>query len=316
MPDLSIIIPARNEEFLRRTIESILKNARGDTEVIAIFDGYWPDPPIDDDERVRIIHNTEPIGQRQATNQGAKLSRAKYIMKCDGHCHFDEGFDVKLMADCEYDWTVVPRMFVLDAFHWVCPECSKEYHQGPVMSKCRECGFEGELDRKIVWEPKAAKKTDYMWFDNTMRVRYFDRNHMDGFDKKTYYHKYRDWAKEPVTDVMCGVGACWFLHRDRYWELGGMDESHGSWGQMGVEVACKAWLSGGRHVVNKNTWFSHLFRTQKGFTWPYDNPMKAQDAAREYSRDLWLNDKWSGQKRKLEWLIDKFAPLKGWDSGS
>jgi len=45
MRDLSVVIPARKEMFLQRTIESVLSNIEADTEVIAVCDGYWPDPP-------------------------------------------------------------------------------------------------------------------------------------------------------------------------------------------------------------------------------------------------------------------------------
>ena len=37
--DLSIIIPSRNEMFLKRTIEDIIKHKRGNTEIIAGLDG-------------------------------------------------------------------------------------------------------------------------------------------------------------------------------------------------------------------------------------------------------------------------------------
>jgi len=39
-------------------------------------------------------------------------------------------------------------------------------------------------------------------------------------------------------------------------ELEGLDERHGFWGQFGTEISCKSWLSGGRQVVNKKTWFA------------------------------------------------------------
>jgi cellulose synthase/poly-beta-1,6-N-acetylglucosamine synthase-like glycosyltransferase len=44
--DVSILIPARNEEHLQRTISSILANIEADTEIIAVLDGYWPDPNV------------------------------------------------------------------------------------------------------------------------------------------------------------------------------------------------------------------------------------------------------------------------------
>jgi len=100
--------------------------------------------------------------------------------------------------------------------------------------------------------------------------------------------------------------------RAKWLELNLCDEAHGSWGQQGVEVALKTWLSGGKVIVTKKTYYAHLFRTQGGdFGFPYPNPGISK--AREYSRDLWLNDKWPLAKHKLQWLIDKFAPVPDWD---
>src|SRR3989338_3299936 len=95
--DLSILIPARNEMFLSRTIEDILSNIEADTEVIAVLDGAWVDPPIPQNERVNVIYVPKSIGQRAATNMACKLSKAKYVMKCDAHCSFDKGFDIKMI---------------------------------------------------------------------------------------------------------------------------------------------------------------------------------------------------------------------------
>ena len=52
--DLSILIPARNEMFLAKTIENILENIQGNTEIIAVLDGEWSDPPIKDNKRVSL----------------------------------------------------------------------------------------------------------------------------------------------------------------------------------------------------------------------------------------------------------------------
>ena len=116
--DLSVIIPARNEQFLQNTIDDVLKNIKADTEVIVILDGYWPKKGIPPKSNLTIIHHEISIGQRAAVNEAAKLSQSKYIMKLDAHCIVDEGFDIKLMADCEYDWTVIPTMYNLHAFNW------------------------------------------------------------------------------------------------------------------------------------------------------------------------------------------------------
>jgi len=299
MRDLSILIPARNEMFLAKTIENILENIEGDTEVIAVCDGNWPEPPIKDHARVNLLYYPEPIGQRAATNEAARLSQAKFIMKCDAHCAFDKGFDVKLMADIEYDWTVVPRMYNLHGFDWKCKQCGNRTYQGPKLTKCEKCGGT-EFEMIVVWEPRWNRKLDFMRFDNNMK-----------------YTSWRAYGKRPeaqgdIADQLTAIGACWMMHRERYWELGGCDENHGSWGQMGVEIACKSWLSGGRQVVNKKTWFAHLFRTRVGFGFPYPLSGSQVEKAREHSNALWKGNNWPRATRKLEWLLEKFKPIPDW----
>lgn len=300
--DMSILIPARNEMFLKQTIENIVANIEADTEVIAVADGCWPDPPLVDHPRVMLVHHTVSIGQRAATNEAARISRAKYVLKCDAHCAFDKGFDVKLMAPYEsgelgMDATTIPRMYNLHAFDWQCAACGERTYQGPKPAKCAKCGHRDHA-MAIVWQPRLSRKTDFARFDHTLHFQYWRE-----YDK-------RPAAKGDIADVMCCVGAGWMLPRERYWEIGGMDEAHGSWGQMGVELACKSWLSGGRQVVNKRTWFAHMFRTQQGFGFPYPNP--GIDTARAHSRSLWFDGKWPGAKRPLAWMLEKFAPVPDW----
>ena len=85
MVDLSILILARNEEFLSRTIQDIFEHSKANTEVIATLDGYLPNPPLKPDPRITVIYNPESVGQRAATNQAAKLAKGKYLMKADAH---------------------------------------------------------------------------------------------------------------------------------------------------------------------------------------------------------------------------------------
>ena len=97
MTDLSILIPARNEMWLKNTVEDILKNSEADTEVLVGLDGQWAEPALEQNPKVKILYVPESIGQRAMTNRLCKLSNAKYIMKLDAHCSFDKGFDIKLI---------------------------------------------------------------------------------------------------------------------------------------------------------------------------------------------------------------------------
>ncbi|OEU68443.1 MAG: hypothetical protein BBJ57_02440 [Desulfobacterales bacterium PC51MH44] len=299
--ELSVIIAARNEEFLSQTVKNVIENSGDKTEVIAVCDGYRPYPAISEHARVKVIYLYKAIGQRAAVNLGVKESNSLYMMKLDAHCAVDKDFDVKLMADYEQGWTVVPRMYNLYAYDWVCKKCGKRKYQGRKFECC------GDVQKQIKWEPKRRAVSDFMRFDTDMQFGYWS------------HYRNRPEAKQDICDQLCAIGACWFMERERYWQLGGLDEAHGGWGQVGVEVACKAWLSGGKQVVNKKTWFAHLFRTgnfkgtgHNGGTFPY--PLDGSDVqiARKRSKELWLNNKWPKAIHPLSWLVDRFAPVPGW----
>ena len=280
--DLSILIPSRNEMFLAKTIEDLIENKRGKTEIIAVLDGEWAEPGIDDHPDVTVIYHSESIGQRAATNEAARLSRAKYVMKVDAHCAFDEGFDVKLLADMQDDWTMAPTMRNLHVFNWVCPDGHSRYQgrSGP----CLEDGCGKDTVRDIVWIAKKSPQSTSYRFDKDLHFQYFG--------------EYKKKQKGQLVESMSLQGSFFLLTREKYWELNICDEGHGSWGQQGTEVACKTWLSGGRVIINKNTWYAHMFRTQGGdFGFPYPNP--GVQKARDYSKKLWLEN-------KLDWLTTKF----------
>jgi hypothetical protein len=309
MPELSVIIPAREEMFLAKTIENILENIEADTEVIAVCDGNWPDPPILNHPRVTIVFNPVSIGQRASTNLGARISQAKFLMKADAHCAFGKGFDRILIEDCRPDWTMIPMMWNLHAFNWKCNACGDTTYQGKKPGECGKCKKSDGFEMVVVWEPRGNKVT-YSWrFDNNMQFQYWRK-----------HHKREDVKSQgDLIETMSFIGACMLMHRDRFWELGGMDEAHGSWGQFGTEIACKSWLSGGKLITSKKTWFGHMFRTGNfkgafggGSSFPYPIPGNAQERAKVYSRDLWLNDKWEGAVHPLRWLTDKFKPVPDW----
>lgn len=297
--DLSVVIPARNEEFLGLTIEGVLENAKAKTEVIAILDGYWPDEPLPQHDRLQVIHFEEPVGQRAGTNYGCALSTAKYIMKLDAHCKVDIAFDVKLMKKCEPDWTVVPRMYNLHAFDWECPKCGWRTYQSPKPKVCEQCRNK-VFQKHMVWKRRKNRRSDFMRFDTNMKFAYWR-----AFGK-------RPEAQGKIAPQMSAIGACWFMEHKRWDYLEGLDENHGSWGQVGTEIACKSWLSGGKQVVNKKTWFAHMFRTGKGFGFPYKLSGRQVNNARRYSNDIWKNNKWHKQKYPLEWMIEKFKPIPDW----
>jgi glycosyltransferase involved in cell wall biosynthesis len=311
--DLSVIITARNEEFLARTVEDVLAKKEMNTDVIVIFDGNWSDPPIPDHKDITIIYHSESIGQRQAINEGIKLSDAKYIMKLDAHCIVAKGFDRVLCTDGDKlgkDVTQVPRMYNLHVFDWKCKKCGNRWYQSPTPKHCmnpgeskgenKNCDSQG-FERVMIWDRRMHKRTDFMRFDNNLKFAYWGSLGQ------------RKGQETDIAETLSIVGACFFMNRERYWYLGGSEEDFGSWGQQGTEISCKTWLSGGRLVVNKKTWFSHAFRTQGG-TWgfPYAQSVKQQENARVLSKKMFFNNEFDKQVRPLSWLIEHFWPIPDW----
>lgn len=315
--ELSILIPARNEMWLARTVKDILENSSEKTEIIVGLDGQWADPVIPDSDRVTIVYYPESIGQRMMTNQLARISRARYVMKVDAHCSFDKGFDDKLLADMKDDWTMVPVLRNLHAFNWKCPKCGSEWYQGRVPTRClknkdlnkpgdgtvdnTECNNTEGFFRQDVWKPNRRRPLGTSFcFDPEPHFQYFN--------------EYKSRQEGPLVETMSLQGSCFMMTREKYWELNICDEKFGSWGSQGIEVAVKTWLSGGRVVVNKNTWYAHLFRTQggdadTGFGFPYHQSQSKIDEAKKRAKDIFLGNKWDKQIHPLSWLIEKFWPI-------
>jgi len=317
-PELSVLIPARNEMFLQRTIEDVLEHSERETEIIVVLDGYWPEQGIPQHPRVTVIHHEESIGQRAATNEAARVARAPFLMKLDAHCSVGQGFD-RVLIETHFacgDPTLlqVPTQFNLHVFDWVCksPDCDWSKYQGPTPPQCEKCG--GPVERKMLWRRRDSRKTTAWRFDADLHFQYWS-----AFQK-------RQQGKPNalgLSETMSLLGACWFVSLERFWGIDGLDEEHGSWGQMGTELGCKQWLSGSPVMTNHKTWFAHMFRTQgKDFGFPY--PMKHQqtEAARRHSWNIWRKDnpaempRWPKAERPLAWMIEHFSPVPDWEEGA
>jgi len=295
--------------FLNNTIEDILKNKEDETEIIAVIDGNWNYIPLKLHPDVKVIYLPESIGQRAATNVGVRISKAKWVMKVDSHCSFDKGFDRKMIEAFEKVGdmvTMVPTMRNLHVFDWKCNYCGWKKYQGPTPLVCPECGRKDKIRRKIVWIGKRNPQSNSFCFDSTPHFQYWNE-----YTKRECYKK--ELEETGLTESMSIQGSCFALTREKYLELNICDESVGSWGNQAIEVACKTWLSGGKILINHNTWFSHLFRTAGGdFGFPYPMSDKQVQKTKSLIRDLFFNNKWDKQIYPLSWLINKFAPIKGW----
>jgi glycosyltransferase involved in cell wall biosynthesis len=286
---VSIIVPSRNEQFLVRTVEDLLANAKGDIEIIVVLEGYWEHKLPINDKRLVLVHHGEARGMRGAINSGVATARGEFLMKCDAHCAFDRGYDEVLKADCEKDWVVVPRQFNLDAEKWRPNRSAVDY-----WFLCYP-----NLD-DASQHPSAGNDGDRG--GRTLHGRRWEVKNKDPELKKTL-----------IDDLMSAQGSCWFMRRDNFHKLGLLDEkNYGTFGNEFQEIGLKTWLSGGRVVCNKGTWYAHLHKGRKyGRGWPLGR--HDADKAAEFTK-RWVTDSAWDEKQILpfKWLIQRFWPVPGW----
>lgn len=282
MSKVSVVIPSRNELFLPQTVNDLLTKAAGEVEVIVVLDGYWPDPPLPDDPRLRLLHFGSPRGMRAAINAGAGVATGEFLMKCDAHCMFQEGYDEILQADCDGDWAVIPARYSLDAENWAIEKNGKprrDYHYlcYPDPHKEHDGGMHG-----VEWWQRCKER----------------------FGKPEY----------EIDDNMSCQGSCWLMPRDYFWNhLGGLsEEGYGTFSQEFQEIGNKIWLGGGRVVVNKKCWYAHLHKGKR-YGRGYSANMHEIVGGHNYSSWFWMtNQPFKGRIHNIEWLIDKFWPVPTW----
>ena len=282
MHKVSIIIPSRNSPFLKQTVDDIFAKATGDVEVIVVLDAYWPEPILTPRKNMTIVHKGRVCGMRVNVNAGARVATGKYLMKCDDHCKFGEGFDEILKTDCEEDWLSVPSRYSLDPDKW-------ERTKGPIDYLTLTFPFNTD-------EVKGTGLHDIKWRGES------------GISGG-YFHRENERKNFLIDDIIAFQGSCWFMHRKKFFEIECLKEK--PLRQEAEELCLKVWLSGGRVIRNKNTWYAHLHKGKR-FRVNYGLSKRHLVETEMYYNDLWMNNKWSGQTKTMEWLIDKFWPLGGW----
>ncbi len=282
---VSVIIPARDEPYLAKTVEDVLTMALGDVEVIVVLDGCWPGPEVKlpDDPRVTIVHTGEVRGMRSAINAAVRISRGRYLMKLDAHCMLDKGFDETLRAHCPDHTLAVPSRYSLDPKTW-------QRGRGPV-------------EYLYLTYPYV---TDDLFGDGLHGRKWTGptTGHKGFFEPETQR------KDVPIDEIITFQGSCWFTTRDHFERIGGLDESYYNIFQEAQELGFKTWLSGGRVIRNKHTWYAHWHKNNTDQS--YGLSKKQKLASQQRSTDFWMNDRWDKATRKIAWLIDKFMPMPGW----
>jgi glycosyltransferase involved in cell wall biosynthesis len=271
---LSIIIPSRNEKYLAKTVDDIFLKARGAFEVIVICDEQMQE--LQTRTNLYVCPKKGKPGLRSAMNQAIELATGKYIMKTDGHCMFGEGFDEILTADMEDNWVVIPRRYSL------IPESWEINYKRPIV--------DGEY-YVFPWVPEITSvKTGGKW-----------------------YQRWIDHKELLIDETLAFQGSCWLTTKEHLKNIDGFGVETSTGEQFVLEseeLANKTWLSGGKCMINKKTWYAHWHKGSAGRgyfinKWPIRNQ-------RIFHTDYWMHDKWPKAIHTMEWLIERFMPIPGW----
>jgi len=270
----SIIIPSRNEEFLAKTVDDIFAKATGEFEVVVILDEK--NQELEPRSNLRVIKKNGKPGLRSAMNQAINATKGKYVMKTDAHCMFGEGFDEILAADCNDNWVVIPRRYSLLPEEWkinyLRPIIDYEYFVFPFVHEIHSVKTGGK------WYQRAIDRTELL-----------------------------------IDDNMAFQGSCWFTTKKHLSNIDGFSIETSSGDEFVLEseeLSNKTWLSGGKVVVNKKTWYAHLHKGQRGRGYFIDK--KSMKRQRVFHNDYWMHNKWPGAIHKMSWLVEQFMPIPGW----
>lgn len=285
MDKVSVIIPARNEPWLVSTVEDLFAKAGGQVEVIVVLDGYRPEPPLRERRNLTLLYNVKPVGMRAALNQAALHASGKYLLKIDAHSMVGPEYDLILQADCEPNWMTIPSRYALEAEVWQRREGMPTEYLYLTFPYVQEEQFGTGLHGKK-WCIGTRGKDGWWKMENERKAILLD-------------------------DIIIWQGSCWFINRQYYYDIDMLDTRYSyNMFQEANELAFKVWLSGGRLLVNKKTWYAHWHK--KGGTAGYGLSKQAKLDTEKFSTWYWMNNKWPKQTRPVKWLIDKFMPMPGW----
>jgi hypothetical protein len=159
---LSIVIPSYKDPLLFKTIDSLVKNAEGEIEIIAVLDGYWVDE-VYDDPRVKYVHLGRNRGMRGAINAGVAIARGEFLMRVDEHQIFGQGYDRILTETCEPNWIVTPRRYFLDPVKWEVMDLPYVDREKLVIRGNKFTGVEWPGDPNLLIEESMAMQGS-CWF--------------------------------------------------------------------------------------------------------------------------------------------------------
>ena len=267
---VSIVIPSRNEPHLAKTVNDLLSKAKGDIEIIVILDGWWMSG-----EDISDDPRVNYLHFSEAKGMRNAINKGVAVAKGD--------FIMKTDAHCLFS----------EGYDKVLRESCEE---NTVVVPRR---YALDVEKWKIEERTDGKyPLDYMYLSKDLHGEVW---------------KERDNARKDIMidDLMSSQGSCWMMRKDYFDYLELMDEeTYGIFWNEFQEIGLKAWLSGGRIVVNKNAYYAHWHKTEgRGYSLPKGEKEQIQKMV-----EKWLSrgKTWHKQVHDVNWLIRKFKPVPTW----
>lgn len=277
---LSVMIPARNEFYLNKTINEVLSKAFGEVECIVILDGAPPVEPLPDG--ITVIEHSKPMGIAQCSWDAAQIANGDLIMKLDAHCLLGEGYDRILADACGPKDLVVPARYQLKADSW-------------------SAGY-GPIHYLFLTYPYL--KEDQFGFG------FHGKKWRSRGDEGDYFGPEKAHDSERISEIMAFQGSCWTMSKERFLALGGVDRRYILM-QESTDIGMKVWLSGGRCLRVKDAWYAHWHKSAGRGYWMN---LKEKRWAESHAADFWMNDRWDHplKERPFSWFVEHFWPIPTW----
>ena len=239
---ISVIIPARNEKYIRNTLDSLYANAGADFETIVVMDGPTTYSFFRNYPNLIVVENTQQNGVRNAIRQGVSVSSGDLLLKLDAHCTICPNFISILKNDIMENWVVVARRFTLDLETMVVQSRPVDYYY-------LSCPWT---------HPSHFMMQSCPWITRT-----------------------EECMNNMLDDLMCFQGSMWMMSRKHWDNLGGLEIGQETYAEH-HEISMKTWSSGGRVVINKNAWYAHPSRGSRGYRMDMDQVYKDHDHSARY----------------------------------
>ena len=179
-PVISIIIPVYNSErYIRRCIDSVLRQTYLDYELILVDDGSSDlsgqicDSYAEEDKRIIVIHQKN-AGVSSARNAGLAIARGKYITLCDSDDElFPEYLDVLTNEPEEAELVIAGWQYI--------DENGKRIFESHGYEKNDQILVDGNNLEELILD----EKTDYVWAKRFLSNRI--RENQISFDNAESY---------------------------------------------------------------------------------------------------------------------------------